>query len=60
MADNSGIYDTHRSMRDLHRFRRTGQEPLQHCLPTCGLIDIITHPKACGKAPVRVQTSRSF
>ena len=23
----------------------------------CGPVDIITHPKACGKAPVRVQTS---
>ena len=24
------------------------------------LIDIITHPVACGKAPLRVQTSHSF
>jgi hypothetical protein len=30
--------------------------PYYHCAP----IDIITHPGACGKVPVRVQTSRSF
>ena len=28
--------------------------------PDCAPIDTITHPMACGKAPVRVQTSRSF